>query len=367
MVAAATTTLHGTTTHAGVTANLANSRANTGDAAGDVYIGIRSLAGSNVNDTLIGDGSNNYLRGQGGADALDGGAGNDTADYLNASDGLTVDLANAGNNTGDAAGDTFTSIEFVRGSDFNDVLRGDSNNNQLDGAGGADVLDGGDGLDYAWYNSAEAGLTASLADPGSNTGDAAGDSYISIEGLIGTAFDDVLIGDAGDNYFRGNGGSDIFNGGDGHDVVSHIRFTATEGVTADLSNSSNNTGDAQGDTYISIEGLEGSNFGDTLTGDANANTLDGAGGADVLTGGGGDDTFKFTSGQAAGDTIADFIGNGGSAGDMLEFRGFGTAAQGATFTDLGGGQWQIHSGLDGHDEVITIVGAVNTQDYLFLV
>ncbi|HZO47511.1 MAG TPA: hypothetical protein VFB68_16560 [Xanthobacteraceae bacterium] len=350
----------------GVIASLADTASNTGDAVGDVYIGIRSLAGSNFADTLTGDGSNNSLRGQAGADALDGGAGNDTADYLNAAAGLTVDLANAGNNTGDAAGDTFTSIEYLRGGDFNDVLRGDSNNNQLDGAGGADVLDGGDGLDYAWHNSAEAGLTASLADPGSNTGDAAGDSYISIEGLIGTAFDDVLIGDTGDNYFRGNGGSDIFNGGDGHDVVSHIRFTATVGVTADLSDSSNNTGDAQGDFYVSIEGLEGSNFGDTLTGDANANTLDGVGGADVLTGGGGDDTFKFTAGQASGDTITDFTGNGGSAGDMLEFRGFGTVLDGATFTDLGGGQWQIHSGLDGHDEIITITGAVNPLDYQFL-
>ena len=69
-------------------------------------------------------------------------------------------------------------------------------------------------------------------------------------------------------------------------------------------------------------------------------------------------------GRRAGATVTDFTGNGAGAGDTLEFHGFGTA--GATFTDLGGGQWQIHSGLDGHDEIINITGTVNPQDYLFV-
>ena len=49
---------------------------NSGDAAGDTYVGIENLTGSAFDDTLAGDGASNELRGGGGADVLigDGGA-----------------------------------------------------------------------------------------------------------------------------------------------------------------------------------------------------------------------------------------------------------------------------------------------------
>jgi Ca2+-binding RTX toxin-like protein len=96
-----------------------------------------------------------------------------------------------------------------------------------------------------------------------------------------------------------------------------------------------------------------------------AYTINGGGGVDTLTGGAGNDDFVFATG-VGGTTITDFVGNGPSAGDTLEFHGFGLATDGATLTNVGGNQWQIHSGLDSHNEIITINGSVHVTDYQFL-
>jgi len=151
------------------------------------------------------------------------------------------------------------------------------------------------------------GLVASLADPSTNTGWAAGDTYISIENLIGSAFDDKLTGDNNNNVLEGGAGKDQLNGGNGIDTASYEHTTA--GVIADLSNPKNNTGDALGDTYKSMENLLGSNFNDNLTGD-DANN--------VLTGGAGNDTLFGKSGndQLIGGAGADIL-KGGNGNDQF--------------------------------------------------
>ena len=131
----------------GVTVDLATPANNTGDARGDTYTGIENLAGSDHDDTLTGDASDNTISGGAGADALDGGAGNDTASYSTAPVGVTVDLATPANNTGDALGDTYTSIEIISGSAHDDILTGDANANTISGGAGNDVLTGGAGDD----------------------------------------------------------------------------------------------------------------------------------------------------------------------------------------------------------------------------
>ena len=60
-------------------------------------------------------------------------------------------------------------------------------------------------------------------------------------------------------------------------------------------------GDAAGDAFFpgvgnDFEDLRGSNFNDTLTGDANANTLLGLGGNDTIEGGAGADVFSGGAG-----------------------------------------------------------------------
>jgi hypothetical protein len=70
-----------------------------------------------------------------------------------------------------------------------------------------------------------------------------------------------------------------------------------------------------------------------------------------------------------GDTVVDFVGNGGAAGDSLRFVRFGTTTGGATFTQIGAtNQWQIHSGLDAHNEIITLLSGatIHSTDYLFV-
>ena len=112
----------------------------------------------------------------------------------------------------------------------------------------------------------------------------------------------------------------------------------------------------------------GNALANSIFGNSGNNTLDGGGGADRLTGNAGNDTFVFHAGQASGDTVIDFAGNGAAAGDSFSFIGFGTAGQGATFTQIGAtNQWQIHSGLDAHNEVITLSNSatVHPSDFLF--
>jgi Ca2+-binding RTX toxin-like protein len=342
-----------TAASASVTASLIDPGSNAGDADGDTYISIEGLSGSSFNDILTGDASDNWLQGREGADALNGGGGADYASYQLATAGVTVSLANPSMNTGEAAGDTYISIERLAGSDFNDFLIGDAGANTLRGGLGADVLNGGAGADYASYLSSTTGITASLANPAINTGAAAGDTYISIESLGGSIFDDILIGDAFDNTFQGNLGADFIDGGGGFDYASY--FNATTGVTASLANPAINAGEAAGDTYANIEGLTGSALADILTGNGGDNWLLGGLGADQLDGGLGFDVAAYgnatvgvtaslanpsaNTGEAAGDTYTSIEALSGSAfNDILIGNGASNVLRGQGGADqLDGG------------------------------
>lgn len=104
-----------------------------------------------------------------------------------------------------------------------------------------------------------------------------------------------------------------------------------------------------------------------ILGNGQDNTLDGRGGADGLVGGGGNDFFVFQRGEADGDMVSDFAGNGPADGDRLVFSGFGTAAQGASFVQLDATHWQINSADGLAHEVITLANgaAVHGSDFVF--
>ena len=85
-----------------------------------------------------GDG-NDVIPGFINADTFDGGAGLNTVDYVHYSQAITVNLADPSQNSGNAAGDTYTNVNTVIGTKYNDTLIGDGNVNALEGGAGADT------------------------------------------------------------------------------------------------------------------------------------------------------------------------------------------------------------------------------------
>ena len=148
---------------------------------------------------------------------------------------------------------------------------------------------GGNGIDTASYAASAAAVNLSLSTNTASGGDAAGDSFNSIDNIIGSAFADtingsigvnVLDGGAGDDVLAGRGGADTLIGGAGNDTANYVASAA--GVTINLAANTATGGDAQGDTFNSIENITGSNLADTLTGNAAANALSGGDGNDPL-------------------------------------------------------------------------------------
>jgi Ca2+-binding RTX toxin-like protein len=306
-----------------------------GAAANDTLIGLAGddlLFGGNGNDTLIGG-----L----GADTLNGGEGRDEASYEHAASAVTVSLVTGGS-LGEANGDVLISIENLRGSAFrdrltgddgnnilngmddndilfgglgNDTLRGSRGNDTLVGGEGADELHGGSGIDEASYEFATSAVVASLVTGGS-LGEAFGDTFIMVENLRGSEFNDTLSGDAGDNVLNGMDGDDYLSGGAGHDI---------------------------------------------LRGSRGADTLEGGAGNDTLNGGSGADVFVFANGF--GNDVVESFQNG------LDKFDFAAHTLVSGFADLSisadGVDALIGDGAGNSIRVLNGAGLIDATDFLF--
>jgi len=266
------------------------------------------LFGQAGDDRLLGGGGIDHLFGGAGADTLDGGlgrdqlAGGDGDDIylLSSVNDTIVEYANAGIDTVQTSVSSLSltakQFGFVENLTYTGAAAfkgtGNALNNVVTGGLAADQLSGGAGHDV----------------------------------LVGRAGADHLLGDAGDDVLLGGSGADRLNGGAGVDTASYA--TATARVVASLVGAKTvvAVGDAKGDSFVGIENLEGSGFGDALYGNVAANTLWGMGGDDVLWGRGGADTlfggdgadvFVFKAASGA-DRVMDFQDNI----DTLSILGF---------------------------------------------
>jgi len=285
-----------------------------GGTGSDTLLGLAAddfLFGQAGDDRLAGGGGIDHLFGGAGADTLDGGlgrdalaggAGDDTY-VLAAGIDTLVEYANAGSDTVQTAS-TMLSMAVAQFSFVENLIytgaatfkgTGNALSNEITGGSAADRLAGGAGNDR----------------------------------LIGRAGADTLLGEAGDDLLQGGSGADRLEGGTGIDTASYLLATGRVVASLGIVRPATLVGDAKGDVFIGIENLEGSGFGDALTGNLGANTLWGMagddrlwgrGGADTLFGGEGADVFVFRAGSGA-DRVMDFQDNI----DRLSITGIGAA------------------------------------------
>ncbi|HMG48227.1 MAG TPA: Calx-beta domain-containing protein [Allosphingosinicella sp.] len=299
------------------------------------------LFGTAGADTINGFGGNDVIDGLGGDDTLTGGPGDDTF-YVDSAGDTVIEAVGEGNDrvlasvsyvlmagaeveTLEALNPNDTTAINLQGNEFANriignaganILTGNNGDDVLMGRAGSDTLRGGAGFDTASYALATAGVVASLATNTGSGGEAAGDTFNSIEKLEGSQFNDTLTGGTGNDTLSGLGGIDTLSGGSGTDTIDG--GAGNDALTGGNDNDLLNGGD-DNDT------LDGGNDADTLNGDAGSDTLNGGNGDDMLNGGTGADTL---SGGNNNDTL-----NGGAGNDVLT-GGIGNDV--FSFSEIGG-------------------------------
>lgn len=290
-----------------------------------------TIWGNAGNDFIYGQGDNDNIIGGPGADTMVGGTGINMLNYYNSSAPVVANLATGQGFGGDATNDSFSQFQNITGSAFDDVLIGDGGSNLLfggngndtiAGAAGGDAMDGGTGTNTVSYFNSATGVLVNLATGSGLYGDAAGDSFINFQNLIGSGFNDTLFGNAGANFISGGagvetviggGGGDNMVGGGNNDMLNY--YTSSAGVSVSLATGTGAGGDAAGDTFSGFGQLAGSALADNLLGDGAANFINGldgndnitgAGGNDYLVGSNGNDFFFYNALGFGSDGIADF-------------------------------------------------------------
>ena len=385
------------------------------DGSGQILMGfdgndqIRNGAGD---DSIFGGDGTDWLFSGGGADAFDGGEGTDFVTYEDVTQGLTIDMTNAANSTGEAFGDTFVNIERLEGSNLDDIIilaagvygYGLEGNDTIYDGGARESLIGGNGQDVFVFGAADGQrdqindytrgddlidlsawgvsdfsqltiTTVATNDPnklhvdiaygvevvrlfkfdaadvanlsaadfvlatapatapdlfGTASADVIDSGFVDANGNTLSPLDQVIYAGAGNDVIKdgdgndtvyGEDGRDTFYAGDGADYydggadIDTVRYRDIgTGLTIDMTNAANSTGVAAGDTFTSIEKIQGTNYDDIIFLAAGVNG-EGWGGNDIIydntgaesmNGGAGADTFVFVAGDGYRDQITGF-------------------------------------------------------------
>jgi Ca2+-binding RTX toxin-like protein len=247
----------------------------------------------------------------------------------------------------DAADHVSNNDDWIWGFDGADTIFGLGGNDDILGGNGADRIDGGAGDDdMAHYYDSDVGVFVSLVTGRGFNGTAEGDTLVSIEGLDGSFYGDLLVGNDLDNALLGNGGNDALKGGGGNDFLDGASgadtvdggegvdtasyYNSPVGVQISLIDDIAASGEAEGDELNSIENLSGSGYDDSLFGDNNANFLNGNDGADTLLGFGGDDILYGDGRSLGGNDVL----NGGAGHDTLNGGPGGDTMAGGLDADI---------------------------------
>jgi Ca2+-binding RTX toxin-like protein len=320
------------------------------------------LDGGTGNDVMNGGAGDDFMVAGEGGDFFVGGSGIDTVSFVGQGFGVSIELLTM-TSTFDGLQDAFSGIEnidgtessdtiegdgaanhfrgfgandYLKGGDGDDTLDGGEGNDQIYADSGADQLIGGNGFDSLVYEKATSGAVINLS-TNAGGGFAAGDTFSGFERVFGSKFADTMtgrndvseafFGNAGDDDLLGRGGNDTLYGGagkddlyggDGDDRLSpegdvaeadHLYGgngsdwadydDAGAAVTVNLRNNTSG-GRATGDTYDSIENVQGSDYGDNLVAGLNGRAYGGWGddfikdgtGNEVLRGERGDDHLQ---------------------------------------------------------------------------
>ena len=227
----------------------------------------------------------------------------DTVDYRfsPSADGIVGVSVSLQSNTGsynDAQGDTFTSIENIFGSSYQDFLIGNNGanlirghagrdflfghggNDRLEGGDDSDTLHGEDGADMLWGNDGN-------------------------DWLWGWAGVDTMVGGFGNDFYNVLDAGDVLieSAGEGSDtVLTPVSYALPSGADIETLRPANPSG-------MEALNLTGNGSGNLVSGNDGNNVIAGGDGNDELTGRAGQDSFLFDTPLNATfnlDVITDF-------------------------------------------------------------